>query len=167
MSAGTKLQGCMSVLVWLLLVFICAMVLISMESCKSVQYVPVETVRTEYVTKHDSLISRDTIIDRSEVVVREVDSATMAQYGIQLKDMQRAWIIESNRLQKQIHDLLQTKADTVIVRDTIQVPVPVEHKLTKAEQHYITIGKWVVGAVAGLLLVLVFYIFTRRWRFSS
>ena len=167
MSLETKRDGCLSVLVWLTLVFLCGMILMAMGGCRSVQYVPIEKVRTEYITKHDSLISRDTIIDRSEVVVREVDSATMAQYGIQLKDMQRAWLIESNRLQKQIHDLLNQKSDTIVIRDTIQVPVPVEQKISKTDKMYINIGKWSVGVITGIFLVLVFYILARRWRFSS
>ena len=101
------------------------LLLLLLASCRSVKYVPVVEHHTETIVKRDSVISRDTIIDQSQVIVREVDSATMAKYGIQIKDMQRAWLIESNRLQKQISDLLHSHADTLIVRDTITVTVPV------------------------------------------
>ena len=107
------------------------LLLLLLASCRSVKYVPVVEHHTETIVKRDSVISRDTIIDQSQVIVREVDSATMAKYGIQLKDMQRAWLIESSRLQKQISELLQSHADTVTVRDSIPYPFPVTEYIEK------------------------------------
>ena len=121
-------MGCFWCVVLFVLLLLAA---VTMGGCRSVKYVPVVEHHTETIVKRDSVISRDTIIDQSQVIVREVDSATMAKYGIQLKDMQRAWLIESSRLQKQISELLQSHADTVTVRDSIPYPVPVTEYVEK------------------------------------
>ena len=112
--------------VWALLIIV-GMVILS--GCRSVKYIPVPEYHHEYHHTTDSIFSNDTIIDYQQIIVREVDSATMAKYGIQLKDMQRAWLIESNRLQKEIQNLLKSRKDTIILRDSIPYPVPVEVKV--------------------------------------
>lgn len=101
------------------------LLVLMMASCKTVKYMPVVEHHTETITKHDSIIQRDTILDHQQTIIREVDSATMAQYGIQLKDMQRAWLIQTDRLQKQVSELMQSKNDSVIIRDSIPVPYQV------------------------------------------
>ena len=157
--------GCFYSLVGIVLLLIAALVL---GACRSVKYVPVVEKHTEYASHTDSIIHKDTLEIREQTIIREVDSATMANYGIELKNMQRAWLIQTSRLQKQISDLQSAKRDTFYREDTIRVPVPVERKLSKAERTYITIGKWSVGAVAGLVLAAICFIFyRRRWKFSS
>ena len=148
MSAETKRDGCMGILVWLMLVFLCAMILVAMGSCKSVQYVPVETVRHDsvYITQH----SRDSVYLHDSIhIVEKADTVLIERWHTRWRD--------------------RVKTDTIYISkaDTIQVPVPVEKKLSKAEKMYINIGKWSVGVISGLILVLVLYIFIRRWRFSS
>ena len=147
MSAETKRDGCMGILVWLMLVFLCAMILVAMGSCKSVQYVPVETVRHDsvYITQH----SRDSVYLHDSIhIVEKADTVLIERWHTRWRD--------------------RVKTDTIYISkaDTIQVPVPVEKKLSKAEKMYINIGKWSVGVISGLILVLVLYIFIRRWRFS-
>lgn len=110
--------GSAAMLVFILVILLC------FSSCRT-QYVPVPEVHTEYHHTTDSVFHTDSIIDHQTTIIREVDSATMAQYGIQLKDMERAWLIQSDRLYKEIERLKQSKADTVIIRDTIPQPVPV------------------------------------------
>ena len=50
----------------------------------------------------------------------------MAEYGITLKNAERAWLIQSDRMQREIQQLRESRSDTVEVRDTINVPYPVE-----------------------------------------
>lgn len=95
-------------------------------ACRSVKYVPVVEKHTEYVSHTDSIIHKDTLEIREQTIIREVDSATMAKYGIELKNMQRAWLIQSDRIQKQISELLKAKKDTIEKMDTIPVPYQVE-----------------------------------------
>ena len=70
-----------------------------LTSCTTTKYVTVPETHTEIHYRTDTLRQTDSIIDKQVTVVREVDSATMAQYGIRLESMQRAWLIESGRWQ--------------------------------------------------------------------
>ena len=118
-------------------------------SCRSVRYVPVETV------KHDSifvsLYQRDSIYQHDSVYIREkADTVLIERWHTRWRD-------------RVSHDTLYINKT-----DTIRVPVPVERNLTKAERTYITIGKWSVGLVAGLILAAIcFVFFRRRWKFWS
>lgn len=115
--------GCFYSLVGIVLLLVAVLVV---GACRSVKYVPVVEKHTEYVSHTDSMIYRDTLEIREQTIIREVDSATMAKYGIELKNMQRAWLIQSDRIQKQISELLKAKKDTIEKKDTIPIPYQVE-----------------------------------------
>ena len=87
----------------------------------------------------------------------------MAQYGIQLKDMQRAWLVETNRLHRELSELKKTRADTIHERDSIPVPYPVEvvkevaKPLTWWQQtrlHIANIILWLIGLMGFIGLIL-------------
>ena len=89
--------------------------------------VPVPEIH-EYVHHHtDSIHTSDTVIDVRQVIIREVDSATLAAYGIRLQSsLQRAWLIDSDRLRRELTAMYQVKTDTVAVHDTTTVIQRVE-----------------------------------------
>ena len=101
------------------------LLLTAMGSCTTTKYVTVPEVHEHWHHSTDTIRQTDSIIDRQTTTIREVDSATMAQYGIQMKDMQRAWLIETNRLQRELSELRQTSTDTIQERDSIPYPVEV------------------------------------------
>ena len=127
-----------------------------LTSCTTTKYVTVPETHTEIYYRTDTLRQTDSIIDKQVTVVREVDSATMAQYGIRLESMQRAWLIESDRWQKEIERLSQTRTDTVCIIDSVPVPYPkpeyIEKKLTPWQKFRIWIGDFVV--IAAILLII-------------
>ena len=129
----------------LLLGFVC----IGLGACRSVRYIPVESVRHDSVFL--SLYQRDSIYQHDSVFIKEkADTLLIERWHTRWRD--------------------RVSHDTMYISkvDTIRVPVPVERKLTKAERTYITIGKWSVGAVAGLVLAAICFIFLRRrWKFRS
>lgn len=116
---------------WLgLMVLILAWVVVSMllffmVSC-SPKVVTVPEIHHEHHSHTDSVLMRDSVIDRTNTVVRELDSAAMAEYGIKLQNAERAWLIQSDRLRREIQQLKENRKDTVEVRDTVNVPYPVE-----------------------------------------
>ena len=115
---------------WGLFVLILTWVVVSMllffiVAC-SPKVVTVPEIHHEYHSHTDSVLMRDSVIDRQTNIIREVDSATMAQYGITLKEAERAWLIQSDRMQREIQQLKENRKDTVEVRDTVNVPYPVE-----------------------------------------
>lgn len=75
-------------------------------------------VRTERVEVHDTIHKTDTIIEREQLVVRPADSLTMAQFGVQLQAGQTAWLVERDRLRKEIDRLTESHAQNVETKDT-------------------------------------------------
>lgn len=147
MSVETKRNGCVGVLLWMLIILLAGFVLIGMGACRSVRYIPVESVR------HDSVVTilhhRDSIYQHDSVYIREkADTLLIERWHTRWRD-------------RVSHDTLYMSKT-----DTIRIPVPVERKLSRAERTYITIGKWSAGAVAGLVLAAICFIFFRR-KFSS
>lgn len=120
--------------------------------CKHVEYVTVPEVHTEHIYHTDSIHQIDSVFDHQTTVIREVDSATMAQYGIQLANAQRAWLIQNDRLQREIERLREKKADSVFIHDSIAVPYPVEKIV---EKPYTPKLVQVLAWVGGILIISV------------
>ena len=140
--------GCLHVVCYIMAIVIMLLLCALLGSCTTTKYVPVPEVHEHWHHSTDTIHKTDSIIDRQTTTIREVDSATMAQYGIQLKDMQRAWIIETDRLQRELSALRQTRADTIHERDSIPVPIEVEKQvpapLTWWQQTRQTVGTIVI-----------------------
>lgn len=149
MSPEEKRNGCLGIMAWMFILLVAGFVLIGLGACRSVRYIPVESVR------HDSVVTilyhRDSIYQHDSVYIKEkADTLLIERWHTRWRD-------------RVSHDTMY-----ISKTDTIRVPVPVERKLTKAERTYITIGKWSVGVVAGLVLAAICFIFfRRRWKFSS
>ena len=98
-------------------------------SCKSIQYVPVETTKrdTTYLsqTKIDSIYHRDSIY-----VERKGDTVYLSKYKYLYKYIEK-------------HDTLWREKV-----DTIQVEYPVEAQLTKWQKIKINIGEYLITAIA-------------------
>ena len=97
--------------------------------CTTTKYVAVPEVHTEYVHHTDSVYLVDSIIKEKETLIMQLDSAAMAKYGIQLKSLERAWLIKTAELERQLQNLTQITTDTVVVHDSIPFPVPVEKEV--------------------------------------
>ena len=125
-------------------------------SCKQIEYVTVPEVHTEHIYHTDSIHQVDSVIDRQTTVIREVDSATMAQYGIQLQSAQRAWLIQNDRLQREIERLREMKNDSVYIHDSIAVPYPVEKIVEKKyTPRFVKFLAWVGGIILFLGIAYV------------
>ena len=128
---------------------ICAL----LGSCTTTEYVTVPEVHEHWHQSTDTIRQTDSIIDRQTTTIREVDSATMAQYGIQMKDMQRAWLIETDRLQRELSALRETRADTIHERDSIPYPVEVP-KEVPAQLSWWQQARMHVGGIVIFLLII-------------
>jgi hypothetical protein len=115
--------------------------------CTSTKYVTMPEVHEHWNHSTDTIHQTDSIIDHQTTTIREVDSATMAQYGIQMKNMQRAWLIETNRLQRELSELRQTRADTIHERDSIPYPVEVVREVPR-KRSTMEWGLLTIGAIA-------------------
>jgi hypothetical protein len=114
-----------------------------MCSCKSIQYVPVETVKTEYKVRTDTLTQKDSIYLRDSIwVEKSGDTVTTYKTRYVYQDRWRDRVVR----------------DTVIKTDSIQVPYPVERKLSRWEQFCLDYGKVMVGTTGVLLLSIAIII---------
>lgn len=113
---------------------------ICFTSCRSIKYVPVETVRIEYKT-------RDSIRFDS---IYEHDSIFLFVKG--------DTVYKEKYLYKYRY-LTINKTDTVMKTDSVQIPYPVEKQLTRWQQMKIELGGWAVGVIVILSIVLMLKLF--------
>lgn len=118
-------------------------IVMSLAGCSSSRYVPVETVRTEYKTR-DS-IRFDSIYQRDSIYML-LKGDTVYQY--KYKYLYRYLTIN--------------KTDTVIQTDSVQVPYPVEKKLTRWQSMKIELGGWTFGILIAFLLLVAGWIIYKK-----
>lgn len=123
---------------------IMACILISiLTGCKSVQYVPVETVRTDSVYidryQHDSIYLQDSVF-----VNRWTAGDTVYQDKVIWKYVYR---------DKVVYDTV-----AILRSDTVRVPYPVERRLTKWEQVRLNVGGWAIGCMVITIIIFSIYI---------
>lgn len=104
-------------------------------SCRSIKYVPVETVRTEYKTR-DS-IRFDSIYQRDSVLL----------------------LVKGDTVYKEKYKYLYkyqylNRTDTVIKVDSVQVPYPVEKRLTRWQSIKMELGGWAFGIIIVFALII-------------
>jgi hypothetical protein len=123
-------------------VLLLALLLAMMCSCKTTQYVPVETVRTE--TERVVDVQRDSIYVLDSVFVREAhDTIYITKWRTEYKEA--------------------LKIDTFNVEriDTLNTIVEVEKRLTKIQQLKMDVGAGVLYAVPILIAVGLFLLYRK------
>ena len=114
--------------------FVCLVLLFS--GCQSVKYVPVETVKTDKVTEHDSIFV-EVVRNDSVTIKTKGDTVIVDRWHTEYK----------NRWRDRWRDSVRV--------DSVAVPYPVEKELTWWERQKIAFGEWVFGVMAVLLLVVI------------
>lgn len=148
-------DGYWKTLLWYLIVILVLFIAQFFTSCESIQYVPVETVRTDYVHTTDTVRQIDSIFSERETIVKEADSALVRKLGLQLKSNEKAILILRNELQRQISSNSKHRTDTVIKTDSVQVPYPVERQLSRWEKIKLETGGLALGACILLIIMLI------------
>lgn len=114
---------------------ICLLVIVTFTSCAT-RYVPVEKVKTEYKyidkLQHDSVYIKDSI-----------------RYYI------HGDTVFADKYYYLYKYLFINKTDSFIKTDTINIPYPVERKLTKWEQIKMDFGGLVLGVTTIIILIVV------------
>ena len=147
--------GCMSGLAYIIAMAIGVLICSLFSSCTTTQYVPVTEQHTEHHWHTDSVKERDSTHTERETIIREVDSAAMAKYGVQMQANQRAWLVLQREIENRLRELEHISANKDTVRDTIPKPYPVteyvERKRTTFEWMLIIAG---IAAIFGGILWL-------------
>ena len=121
MKAGC-LHGACFIITFIVILAVCAL----LSSCTTTEYVPITETHTEHHWHTDSVKERDSTHTERKTIIREVDSAAMARYGIQMQSNQRAWLILQREMENRLRELERMTAQRDTVRDSIPVPYPVE-----------------------------------------
>ena len=119
----------------LVYIIILLMLAICFVSCRT-QYIPVESVRTEYKTRdstrYDSIYQRDSIY-------MLVKGDTIYQYKY-----------------KYLYRYLTTnRTDTILKTDSIPIPYPVEKQLSRWQTIKMELGGWAFGIIILFTLIII------------
>ena len=98
-------------------------ILLLLCGCKSVEYVKVPEVHEVHHHHTDSVHTTDSVFNEKETIVMQLDSAEMAKYGIQLKAAERAWLVRTKELEREIERIMALRTDSTAKRDSIPYPV--------------------------------------------
>lgn len=127
----------MKALPWILVILLC------LAACRSIEYVPVETIRIEYKTRdsirYDSIYKHDSIF-------YQVKGDSIYKY---VKQMEYRYIFINRR-------------DTVLKTDSIQVPYPVEKELSRWQAMKIELGGWAFGIIIAFALIVCIWIVIKK-----
>lgn len=114
---------------------ICILLVLPFIGCRTrIEYIPVESVRTEYKDR----LQRDSIYFRDSIIMREKgDTMFIDRWRYLYKD--------------------RLITDTLIVSDTVRVPYPVEKELTRWQKTKMDVGGWAIGVLSGVLALGIGY----------
>ena len=96
-----------------------------LAGCKQTEYVPVVETHDVHHWHTDSVKQTDSVYHEKTTTIMQLDSAAMARYGIQLKSAERAWLVKTAELERQIERLMAMSATKDSVHDSIPYPVEV------------------------------------------
>ena len=111
-------------------------------SCRSVKYVPVETMRSD--TLYVNRLQRDSVYVADSVYVREKGDTVQI---VRTRYIDR-WRVRTDTLR-------------MISNDTIRVPYPVERELTRWQRIKLDIGGIAIGVATAALLAIVVWLVLR------
>ena len=116
------------------------LLLIALSSCRTI---PVETVKTEYRyvdrVQFDSIYKHD-----STMIYRDGDTVYLNKYKYLYKY------------------LYLNRVDSFVKVDSIQVPYPVEKKLSKWQAMKMELGGWAFGGLLFALIIVCWLVFKSR-----
>ena len=137
-------------------------------SCTTTRYVTVPEVHEQHHWHTDSVVKKDSAYHEKETTIMQLDSAEMARYGIKLEKAERAWLVKTSELQRQIERLEAMSADRDTVRDSIPKPYPVEViKEVPADLSWWQKMMMGLGVITiGIIVVIVVYRFG-KWHLSK
>ena len=144
--------GCLQLAGILVAIIVALLICARLGSCTTTKYVPMTEQHTEHHWHTDSVKERDSIHTENTTIIREVDSAAMAKYGIQMQNNQRAWLVLQREMEARLRELEHTAATRDTVRDSIPYPVEVT-KEVPAELTWWQRTQMYAGDVLLLLLV--------------
>ena len=143
------------IVIYIIIIGLCLCFISVFFGCKSPEYVHVPEYHEVHHHHKDSVIRSDSIRTENTTIIREVDSAAMAKYGIQMLNNQRAWLVLQREIDKQMKMIAESHTDTVHERDSVPYPV----KVTETVEVEQSLAWWQqalmwLGAVSIIILLI-------------
>ena len=128
-----------------------------LAACTTTRTVTVPEVHTVTVHQRDTVFKTDVIKENHNTIVREADFAMMAQYGIRLGKLEKAYLINQTNDRQQTSSKDRILYRDSVVHDSIPVPYPKveykEKKLSALQKGFMLMGK------ATFLLIFLLIVF--------
>ena len=155
---SAKMKQCLFGIVEMLIAIVVGMLL---SGCTTPKVITVPEVHHEYYHSSDTVYKVDSVKSEKTTTIRELDSVAMAKYGIQLKNAEKAWLVETNQLQFELNRLKEYFGSVAERVDSIPVPYPVEKKVPAEINGWQWFQIWAGRIALGILLLAVTVIVTR------
>ena len=157
----------------LIIIGLLALTSLCFTSCSHRVYVPVQSIRTDtiYMSRKDSVHIKDSLIARQVINIRDSvaihDSVVIVQDEqgnvkekliVRYRDNWHA--TQDNLTLLRLIDRYKASNDSLraTMREHIEVPIPVEKKLSRWQKIKMDVGGWVIGAMSTFLLAIIGYI---------
>ena len=144
-------------LIYILTIFLMSGIWLS--SCRSPQYIPVETK----IQLKDSVITRDSVVIKEQTIRKDSVVIIVDESGNVIRTelyRYRDWYKELS------HDysVLQAKYDSLFSekQKEVQVPFPVERELSWWQSVKLQVGEIAIGMIIGLIIIIVWLICRKK-----
>ena len=114
--------------------------------CKT-KYVSVPEIHTEYITRVDTTVRKDSVYLKDSVYV-ERNGDTL--------------YVNKTLYRDRYHNIYKVKKDTVVKCDSVNVAYPVEKEMSSRERLFVAIGKFSAALVIALLFVIGVKLYKRH-----
>lgn len=162
---------------------ILALALALASACTSTKYVPVESVRTEYVHGDNSELLNiiQSLTERLHKKERQVDSLmqsyrellVLSENGDTLRHDREKIVYRASHRESELEKLVESKNDSIrellrqlesVKSDSIPVPYPVERSLSRWEKAKMDFGGFAIGATVLLVVFVIAWLIKRYAR---
>lgn len=114
--------------------------------CKT-KYVSVPEIHTEYITRVDTTVRKDSVYLKDSVYVERKGDTLY---------------VNKTFYRDRYHNIYKVKTDTVVKRDSVNVAYPVEKEMSRSERLFAAMGKFFAALVIALLFVIGVKLYKRH-----
>lgn len=119
---------------------------LALGSCKT-KYVSVPEIHTEYITRVDTTVRKDSVYLKDSVYVERKGDTLY---------------VNKTLYRDRYHNIYKVKKDTVVKRDSVNVAYPVEKEMSRSERLFVAMGKFFAALVIALLFVIGVKLYKRH-----
>lgn len=114
--------------------------------CKT-KYVSVPEIHTEYITRVDTTVRRDSVYLKDSVYVERKGDTLY---------------VNKTLYRDRYHNIYKVKTDTIVKRDSVNVAYPVEKEMSRSKRLFVAMGKFFAALVIALLFVIGVKLYKRH-----